>query len=400
VRSLRAALAVLVAAASVAVGNQAASAAPQNCGLKPGTPVGDTWPQRRLDFQQVWGLTRGAGVKVAVVDSGVNFSSPQMTGVRREGGRSVIPKFDRTTRDCDGHGTAVTGIIAAQPLPDQTFLGVAPDVTIIPVKQTNTQEDNSGQPAGLAAGIDYAVNAGAQVINVSVAVPAPASELLAAVQYARSRNVVIVAAAGNDGQQSRAKAYPAAYSTTVDNVIAVSATDNKDAVAAFANAGGYVTVAAPGKDVPALSGLTGYVTEEGTSFAAPYVTGTVALMLAAHRGMSPVQVRDRLEETADAPPADVPDPMYGYGIVNPYLAVTAVQNAAAPVPQRARAAPLPAPRPAAPADHDLQHLALGLALGLVGLAVLALLAADILRGRRGDGSQRSPEPAVGPLVGR
>ncbi|WP_375500257.1 S8 family serine peptidase [uncultured Jatrophihabitans sp.] len=398
----RGALAVLLAmsTAVVAVPSQRAEADPSDCTFKPGTAVGDIWPQRRLDFQQVWGITRGAGVKVAVVDSGVNFINPQLRGIRHETGVSVIPTFDRTTRDCVGHGTAVAGIIAARPLADQTFLGVAPDVTIIPIKQTNTKDDKSGQPAGIAAGIRAAISAGAQVINISVEVNAPTPDLTAAVAQARAKGRVIVAAAGNDGQQSRAKAYPAAYSTTFDNVIAVSATDSNDVVADFANAGGYVTVAAPGKDVPVPSSLSGYENAAGTSFAAPYVTGTVALMLAAAAQdpgtspMTPADVRDRLEVTADAPPADVPDPLYGYGIVNPYLAVTTVRDGSVALPRPSKATPLPAPQAAKPADRALQHVALGLAFGLIGLTVLTLVAAGILRagGRRRAGPLPPSEP--------
>jgi membrane-anchored mycosin MYCP len=396
VRSVRVGLAVLLAACTVVVVGPSVSAGadPDHCTFKPGGTVGAVWPQRRLDFQQVWGITQGAGITVAVVDSGVNFGNPQMARIKHRAGVSVIPKFDRQPRDCTGHGTGVAGIIAAAPLGNQTFLGVAPDVTIVPIKQTNTLDDHSGSSDGIAAGIRAALAAHAQVINISVVTYPPTPALRQAVEAARAKGTIIVAAAGNDGQQTTTVEYPAAYSTTFDNVIAVSGTDSNDAIADFSSAGGYVTVAAPGKDVPVPSSLSGYDLVQGTSFAAPYVTGTVALMLSAnllagHRPLTALQVRNRIEATADAPPADVPDRRYGYGIVNPYLAVTSVQDDAVAAPRTARPAPLPAPQAGARADHDLQHLALGLAFGLVGLAVLALIAAGILRG----GGDRRPAAA-------
>ena len=395
-RPVRLALAVALAVSAMVLAAPVGSAAadPNDCTFKPGGAAGDLWPQRRLEFQQVWGLTRGRGVTVAVIDSGINFTNPQLAGITRRGAVSVIPTFDHgSTRDCVGHGTAVAGIIAGQPLATQSFLGVAPDVTLVDIRQTDTLDDKSGTADGIAAGIRAALAAKAQVANLSVVTDTPTPALRQAVAAARAQGMAIVAAAGNDGQQTRTKLYPAAYSSTFDNVIAVSATDTNDAIADFSSAGGYVSVAAPGKDVPVPSTLGGYDSDSGTSFAAPYVTGTVALMLSAaaaeHRTMTPLQVRTRLEATADAPPANVPDPMYGYGIVNPYLAVTAVQSDAVAAPHAVRAAPLPAPRAAEPADRDLQHVALGLAFGLIGLAVLTLVGAGILRG---GGGRRRPGP--------
>jgi len=130
------------------------------------------------------------------------------------------------------------------------------------------------------------------------------------------------------------------------------------------------------------SPLTGYVRDDGTSFAAPFVTGTVALMRAANPQMSPAQIRDQLEATADAPPATVPDAHYGFGIVNPYLAVTSVRaETAAPA---STAPPRPIPVRAAPAapDRHLQHLALAVAAVLLGLAALVIIGAGVLRGPR------------------
>jgi membrane-anchored mycosin MYCP len=378
---------------AVAVPAHPATAAPlpTECKIKVGGQLPGTWPQQRLGFQQAWSVDRGQGVVVAVIDSGLDPRHPQLQHVRRLPGLDVIAGFSRTdTRDCYGHGTAVTSIIAAQPSSDTAFAGVAPEATILPIKQTNTQGDRTGTADGLAAAIIAAADRHADVANISVTVTAPTPALDAAMRRAAADNLVIVAAAGNDGQGTNLPAYPAAYSTTYPNVIAVSATDAGDTVGQFADTGRYVTVAAPGVDVPAAAPLRGYLKLSGTSFATPFVTGTVALLLAAHPGLRAAAVRNRLTATADTPPATVPDSKYGYGVVNPYLAVTAVRDdTAAPAPARP-AAPLPAPVPPAAADRHLQHVALAAAVSLIGLLVLAAAAAAVLRGmRRGRPGQAS-----------
>jgi type VII secretion-associated serine protease mycosin len=336
-----------------------------------------------LNVQSVWSLTRGAGIRVAVIDSGVNFSNPQLRGIAHAAGVSVIPSVDPGTRDCFGHGTAVAGLIAAQPTPNQAFTGVAPDVTIIPIKQTNTPDDKSGTAAGIAAGIEQAIRLHADVVNVSIAYNAATPAMAAAVADARAHSVIIVAAAGNDAQNGNAAAYPAAYAASADNVIAVSAVDRKDQVGTFSTTGNYVTVAAPGQGVSLPASFHGFfVNQSGTSYAAPLVTGTVALMLAAHGGhgsLTPAQVKGRLETSADAPPAAVPDPQYGYGVADPLLAVTSTGDGSLASTPTVHATPLPAPTAPRPASHHLRHLALALALVLGALALVVLVAAAVLR---------------------
>lgn len=361
---------------------RAAAQIPQEpCTVKPGVPLtGIPWAQNRLGFQKLWDQTQGQNVVVAVIDTGLDLRNPQLSGMTVRPGADVVDSL-RTTRDCDGHGTEVTSIIAAQPSSLSAFAGVAPRATIVPIKQTNTQSDNSGNAETLARGIDAAVNSGARVANVSVFVTDTTPHLLAAVQRAANAGMVIVAAAGNNGQNGDQVTYPAAYSTRFPNVIAVSATDGQDNFAPFSESGGYIDVAAPGAAVTAAAPYRGYAQVDGTSFAAPFVTGTVALLLAVHPELTAAQVRDRLEATADAPPASVPDPRYGYGIVNPYLAVTSVRIAGVAAPTTRAAAPLPAPAPPHHAGRHLQHVALAVAVILLALIALTLVAAGVLRGR-------------------
>jgi membrane-anchored mycosin MYCP len=383
-RVIRAAavIAALLLSSDAVLDPQPAAAQPETrCEVKVGAALNATpWPQTRLDFERTWLVTDGAGVRVAVIDSGVDTRHPQLSRIHLADGIDVIDGFDpHDVRDCYGHGTAVTGIIAAPRVPGEPFVGVAPGVTIVPIKQTNTQGDKTGTAAGIARGIEAAIAARARVVNISVTVTSPTPALRAAVASAAAHDVVIVAAAGNDGQGNNFAAYPAAYSTQFGNVIAVSASDQSDGIGQFADAGSYVTVAAPGVADIVPAPIRGYRKDDGTSYAAPYVTGTVALVRAAHPELTAEQVRRRIEATADRPPQTVPDPRYGYGIVNPYLAVTAVRDDGAIAASPAPAAPLPAPAPVRPADRHLEHLALGAGVALLGLALLAAAGSVVLR---------------------
>lgn len=377
---------MLVASSAVAgLGAQPAWAGSNDpCNVKPGVRnLPDLWPQKRLDYTRAWTVTRGAHVLVAVIDSGLNQQfDPQLQHVTTRRGTDVIGGTFAVndTRDCYGHGTEVTSIVAAQP-GSNNFSGVAPGVTVLPIKQANTQDDKTGTAEGLARAINTAVNANADVANISVTTAIDSPVLKAAVARALRKGMVIVAAAGNDGQQANQPAYPAAYSTEFTNVIAVSASDENDQIAPFSETGAYVTVAAPGVNVPVIAGRGGYVSASGTSFATPYVTGTVALLRSAFPTMTATAIRNRIIATADAPPATVPDRTYGYGIVNPFLAVTTLRDDA-PLPTAIRATHLLPPlRSVPPPDHHTRNLALGSAAVLLGLGLVAMAGAAVLRGR-------------------
>jgi len=362
-----------------------------DCTYKPGVELtGSPWPDARLGYRKVWSITQGKGVRVAVIDSGVNRSLPALEGVTYSDPANVLIPKDKLLNDCANHGTGVTAIIAGQSA-GTPFSGVAPQATIIPIKMTDS-DDNKNGAASVAAAIRAAVAVHAQVANLSVVTQAADPELRKAVEYAQAHNLILVCAGGNFGQQNNPPTYPAAWSGQYDNIIAVSATDQQDAFAPFSESGPYIDVAAPGSNVIVPYTGGGYGKQDGTSFAAPYVTGTVALMLAANRGLSPAEVRSRLEATADPPPAAVPDTKYGYGIVNPYLAVTAVQAAAPPSPSTAQAAPLPPLPVRHSSSRHLQHLALAIAAGLLGLTIVVAVAAVVART---SSSRRRPVSRVG-----
>lgn len=345
------------------------------------------WPQSRLDLDRVHAVTEGAGVTVAVIDSGVDVSAGQMSKLNRTAGQSLVPGPGPTV-DCVGHGTGVAGIIAAPQVAGQLFVGVAPAARIMPIKITNSQQLSG--PAIVATALTQAVQAGAQVVNMSLSTT-NTPQLRAAVAFARQRNVVVVCAAGNDAQaqqqNKQVAAFPGAYSSDFDNVIAVSAVDQNDNGGSFDTAGTFVNVAAPGAGVTIPTPRGGYATgQNGTSFATPFVSGLAALVLATHPGMSAAQVRTRIEATADQPPATVPSPVYGYGVIDPFLAVTSQLNYLSPTPPApARGRPVPAPQAERPPDRHLAHVALTSSAILIALAVLAVLTRAVLsRSRRRD----------------
>jgi len=300
------------------------------CPPQPGipAPAGEPWAQQALRFSAVWDRTRGSGVTVAVVDSGVD-ANPQF-------GDRVIPGPDLVagTRpgvppgaDCVGHGTAVASIIAAAPVPGISFTGVAPAARILSVKISGTDSfPTSAAPQGIMDAVQF----GADVINLSLATPDDVPALRNAVEYALRHNVVVVAAAGNDlrpgGSERAGPFYPASY----PGVLAVGAAAPGGALAGFSDRRTPVAVTAPGVNVTSAYPGTfpdAYApAQNGTSFASAFVAGVVALVRSAHPELSAAQVVARIEATAHGPVG----PGTGHGLVDPVRAVTAVLPAASP----------------------------------------------------------------------
>ena len=269
----------------------------------------------------MWPLTRGAGVTVAVVDSGVD-ANPQF-GDRVTIGPDLAPSPTGPSpdaapdADCVGHGTSVASIIAAAPVPGVSFSGVAPAAGILSVKITNSDTF----PGSVAAqAIVAAVDDGAQVINLSLAtVSTPA--LAAAVRFAQASNVVVVAAAGNDSPDgATGPFYPAAY----PGVLSVGAVGQDGARAGFSDTRTPVSVTAPGVSVtaayPGVFPRAYNPASNGTSFATAFVSGVAALVRAAHPGLDQAQVVARITATANGSAG----PGTGHGLINPVQAVTAI----------------------------------------------------------------------------
>ncbi|HEU4793399.1 MAG TPA: S8 family serine peptidase, partial [Nitrolancea sp.] len=277
------------------------------------SPVGEPWALQKLGVPHAWNLNSGSDVIVAVLDSGLSASHPALSEQVLPGWNFVHGTDD--TRDDAGHGTFNAGIIAARRSPDHRMAGVAPGAKILPVKILDSQ--GAGSTANFVAGIVYAVDHGAKVINISASGVSNSQSLADAVQYAEDHGAVVVASAGN--QANGDMNYPAAYTS----VLAVTATGPDDTVAAFSSFGPYVDLAAPGVNIPSTwwestKGDT-YRTASGTSAAAAYVSGVAALIMSARPDISPSQVRQLLTETAaDIGPPGI-DASSGFGRLDAYL---------------------------------------------------------------------------------
>lgn len=404
-------------------------------GVLPAPPVADIpAAQTVLNVAAAHKIATGAGVKVAVIDTGV---APNPRLPRLEPGGDFIADTGGLA-DCDMHGTLVASLIAGTPAPTDQFVGVAPEATIMSIRQSSAnfttaqpaasanpqQEQQIGEVRALAAAIVRAANDGARVINMSVAACIPVAHpinqdaLGIAVRYAAVvKDVVLVAAAGNTGGEGgcqnnpdhdplspaddpRNWAHVVSVSTPSwfsDYVISVGSTDNGGAppdstnAASFSMTGPWLDLAAPGVNVIALGpdgnavnalpGRDGLVNMFGTSFSAAYVSGVAALVRSKFPELSAAQVRRRMTATAHHPPRGV-DNAVGYGLVDPVAALTydLPPGDRQIVETHRQTLVIAAPPP--PVNRGPQHAALGIAAGVVAIAA----AASIVVSRR----RRSP----------
>jgi type VII secretion-associated serine protease mycosin len=298
----------------------------------------------RLAAERAWQSATGAGVLVAVVDSGVDPGNAHLADAVVPGVDLVGAAGDPAGRtDTAGHGTAVAGQIAARALPDldSGVVGLAPDATILPVRVYYADDDQAREQgvapdAGrIAAGIDAAVAAGARVVNVSMSTPNDTPALADAVRRATAAGSLVVASAGNrntSSDETDGPRYPAAY----DGVLAVTAVDVDDQPAGDAIHGAHVDVAAPGTNVLTTFHAAGdcMLSGEGssTSFATAYVSAAAALLAERYPEETPAQWAYRLEVTAArAQPAERDD-LVGWGVVRPDAALGFVDDGTAPGP--------------------------------------------------------------------
>ncbi|MEW1660569.1 S8 family serine peptidase [Streptomyces sp. NPDC093707] len=283
------------------------------------------WSLQRLLTNQMWADGRGAGIKVGVIDTGIDAGNKQLQGAIDGPGKTYV-KDGKPTQDRVGHGTKVAGIIAARPRSTSGFFGLAPEAKVVPFQQTSDQQ--AGTADTLAQAIDDAVAAKVDVINVSQGTDASEgrlSTLKAAVQRAQKAGVLIVASAGNSGASGAEKnIYPAAFSDEFDNVLAVAASDRNNERAAFSQPGAFVGIAAPGVDMVSTVPLGGNCVDQGTSFSAPFATGAAALLIAKHKSgkesWGPKEIIWHLEQTADRVRRGR-DNNIGWGVVNPVNAL-------------------------------------------------------------------------------
>lgn len=307
------------------------------------TPTGTTGlPARRLlatdpylryayhltsvDAYAAWPTTKGGGVKVAVLDSGVDGTQPDLVGRVQQIG-NFTTESDAIVVD---HGTEVATVIAGAYGNGVGGAGVAPDVTILAGKVC---EQSGCSSDAIVAGITAAVRAGANVVNLSLGGPDYNRTTAAAVQWATSQGVVVVASAGNSGDQGNPVEYPAAY----PGVVSVSASTASGAAAAWAQHNASVDLSAPGEQIvagnPGKSGAYAYVAASGTSFSAPQVSAAAALLRAVAPTADTATVEGWLTGTATR--QTWPDG-YGAGMLDVAAAVRAARAAqASPAPTTA-----------------------------------------------------------------
>lgn len=366
------------------------------CGVPTGVlPATDftarTSAEAMLDYRSAWRFSRGAGQKVAVIDTGVS-PHPRLRAL--EAGGDYVGNSDGL-QDCDAHGTLVAGIIAAAPSADDSFAGIAPEAAILSIRQNSgvfgpvgVSADASDDPNAISPGfgdtrtlalaITRAVDLGATVINLSEVACAPVAAGLDdvtlghAVRYAFERNVVVVAAAGNFNAQSMCNAQntmadpnrdlDSAWETVgtiaspawfADYVLTVGAVTTSAAPAEFSLRGPWVAVAAPGERVTSLDangpglingqvGKDGLVPLNGTSFAAPFVSGVVALIRSRFPHLTAGEVMELVKRTARTP-GDGPNLATGYGVVDPVAALTYQLTPADGKPLSAEGTPISGP---------------------------------------------------------
>ncbi|BEL12333.1 hypothetical protein Q0Z83_105240 [Actinoplanes sichuanensis] len=295
------------------------------------------WDIPKIHTTDAWQKSTGAGVVVAVIDSGVDGTHPDLAANMVSGFDATTDRAGTTT-DRHGHGTHVAGTVAAVTGNATGISGVAPDVKIMPVKVLG--DDGSGNMSDTAEGITWAADHGAQVINMSLGGTQKVTAVSNAIAYARSKGVTVVAAVGNSREQGSPTSYPAADA----GVIGVAATDSNDRVGVYSNAGNYVDVAAPGTDIFSLAPNGQYKTMSGTSMASPHVAGLAALLKSYQKSLTPDQIEATLEKSAvDLGPVGF-DNDFGNGRVDALAAL----NALAPATTAPTTPPTTAPVTKAP----------------------------------------------------
>ncbi|PPS76650.1 type VII secretion-associated serine protease mycosin [Streptomyces sp. 46] len=290
------------------------------------------WALEAMHTEEAWQTTKGRGITVAVLDTGVEADHPDLAGNVLPGKDLVRFGAEPGDRAWARHGTAMAGIIAGHghgPGGADGVIGIAPEAKILPVRVILEDGDPSRAKArstrgnALAEGIRWAADHGADVINLSLgddsasAHPEPAEDQ--AVQYALGKGVVVVASAGNGGEKGDHISYPAAY----PGVIAATAVDRAGTRASFSTRRWYATVSAPGVDVVIADPDHKYYEGWGTSAAAAFVSGAAALVKAAHPGLTPAQIKSLLEDTARNAPTGGRDDSRGYGFIDPAAAIKA-----------------------------------------------------------------------------
>lgn len=272
-------------------------------------PAQLAYGSRLIRADRLRGQASGSGVTVALVDTGVDAEHARLKS-------KILQAVDMTgkTFTPDVHGTLLAGIIAADASDPSTFGGIAPGAGLLAIKACQPDAPLAIEARcwsiTLAKGVDFAVQKGARIINLSVV--GPEDRLVARiVDAAVSKGSFVVAAAGNDGPEG-----PPAFPAALDNVVAVTAVDAGERLYPQATRGSYVDLSAPGVEIVSTAPGGKYLVTSGTSLAAAHVAGAAALLLERRPGFSPSELQSLLELTAKDLGAPGKDPLFGSGLVD------------------------------------------------------------------------------------
>lgn len=287
------------------------------------------WGVSLLGVPELWKITRGEGVRVAILDTGIAPTHPDL-----EPAIELAQDFTGSSSgwsDVAGHGTHCAGVIAARDN-DGGVVGIANLCSLLIGKVLG--DDGSGASSWIAKGIRWAADNKADIISMSLGSPYPDQQIKAAIDYAVAKNIIIICAAGNEGPGDNTTGFPGSF----PNVISVGAIDQSKRIAMFSSRG-KVDLAAPGVNILSDWPPRAVASLSGSSMACPHVTGTAALILAKHRkfgSATPVETSAHMIEHMlnTAVDAGVPgkDPAYGWGIVSPADALAGDAVSPAPVP--------------------------------------------------------------------
>ncbi|MEV0215607.1 type VII secretion-associated serine protease mycosin [Micromonospora sp. NPDC050695] len=314
------------AAVPVAVPTTGGQLAGAPLAVAPGDSVSRTdqvrdeqWQLDELRAETAWRSSTGRGVTVAVIDSGVDANHPDLVGQVLPG-KDLVGVAGGAGPDPVGHGTTVAGLIAGRKDDKRGVVGLAPDARILPVRVLD-ERNRYDDALIVAQGVRWAVDHGARVINLSLGGSGDSPALAAALDYAFARDVVVVACTGNLATSTDLKVW---YPAREPGVIAVSGLErNSDNLWSGSITGRATALAAPANGLVGARPPSGYWRVQGTSFAAPLVAATAALVRSRYPQMSAGEVVNRLLVTARDIGPTGRDDRFGYGVVDPVAALTA-----------------------------------------------------------------------------
>lgn len=271
------------------------------------------WGIKRIRAPQAWKAAKGARIRVAVIDTGLDYSHQDLAHAAERGYNVLQPLF--LPHDDNGHGTHIAGTIAAHST-RSGMSGVAPEARIFPVKAFD--HNGSATIADIITGIEWAIDNGMHIINMSFGMSRGSRALHDVIRRAYRAGIVIIASAGNDGL-ARAD-YPARY----PEVISVGATTRQNRRLSISNRGRQVDIYAPGEKIISTWLYRSYHTLSGTSMAAGYVSGAAALLLSLRRELTPRQIKELLRQSRT--PASRAGKPVKPGVLNVYDAVQRVMR--------------------------------------------------------------------------